>query len=355
RVVSANGSEVVPKYPFSTRDGLMEMKFGKDGFFEKMGNIPRFTTPFPDPEYIIEVEDGGGGWIRMTGPVALIKGDGRAFAVTPIFPRSNPDLKIRVTRPGVDPPVILTIPTPGRKTATPWTVDPKPWRRSLTDVDVEITGFRQFKTRRTYPYPNLNIDQKVPGQPDDAFLCSLSRLEDEIGNQAMPHRFRVLPGTDKLRFHYIVRNTKHYLWEESAVTFLVEGKWTGTTKLMDLTILSAGEKLDMVEARLEEVGKDSWEIHFRAEGVNAVAPHPFPGLIIFVNGEETSSLRTIGYSGGSGSSGGAPYFRRTYRWAHKISPGDTIKFGMLPTYPSETFQFTLPVNAADYQPVGPKP
>lgn len=355
RVLDTEGIEVVPKYSFSVRDGLMEMKFGEDGFFERLDDVPPFSNPFPDPEYIIEVEDGGGGWIRMTGPVAMINGDGRAFAVTPIFPRSNPDLKIRVTRPGVDPPVLLTIPTPGRKTATPWTVDPKPWRRSLTDVDVEITGFRKFKTQRVYPYLNVDMDVKAPGQSDDAFYCTLTHIQDEMGNQASPHRFRVLPGTDKLRFHYNVGSTKHYLWEESAVTFLAEGKWTGKGKLTDLAILPAGENVDMEEAQLEEMGTDTWEIHFRAKGANAVVPHPFPGLIMFVNGEKSSSLRSVGSSGGSGSSGGERYFRRTFRWTHKISPGDTIRFGILPTYPIETFQITLPINAADYQPVPHKP
>ena len=135
-------------------------------------------------EYGLEVEDGSVGWMRMPGPLAVDEADWRSFAVAPAFPRTEADLKLRVTRGG-RAPIELSIPNPSfGRTVEKWSEDKRPWDKKRKAGTVGVDEFMLSKHKRT---GRVRVETKFLLTPEKGRLAKEFSLyqttnADESGN-----------------------------------------------------------------------------------------------------------------------------------------------------------------------------
>jgi hypothetical protein len=141
-------------------------------------------------DWTVEVEDGRGGWILMSGPIVANSEDGRAIAVCHAYPRDRQSLRIRFSRKSSAGPqrVEVQVPTPGFKpTFAALTPDALPSIKKAGDFEVTLSELSNFEGKLLLP----KVVAKHPVATSDAIEVS-TRFEDRFGN-VIPHLNGMMP------------------------------------------------------------------------------------------------------------------------------------------------------------------
>lgn len=343
------GNEAPPEFSYSVEyDELAEMVRDDDKVFKAFEEVRSGGTPVSGPEYTIEVEDGGGGWLRMSGPFAIDGLDGRALAAAPVFPRVSPKLKLRLIRDRVEDAVVIDIPNPGfNPDGFPeWTADEKPWRRKLTEAAVVVEEINELRYRgRIFPSPKFVIDPHGD-HPPEAFEVRGNGVADEAGNRANSTEFCLLPGTRRLRFHGELTRSRHYQWTPAEVQTIAEGIWTGKNSTEALQLLPGSQKAGVKSMSLSRPATpdEKWKIAFNGQALKSDLPKRFV-IVVFVGEEAASSKISHSLNGeASRRSGGLEIYDYYSNWRGEIEPGQRVRVAFLPDPVSEAFYFTLPID-----------
>jgi hypothetical protein len=147
----------------------------------------------PDDSHLdlmVEVEDGQGGWVLMSGPFVANPEDGRAIAVCYAYPRDRESLRIRFNRKrsGELESVEVTVPTPGFKpTFATLKAEALPSIRNAGEFEVTLSELTNFDGKLLLP----KVVAKHPVATLDALSVS-THFEDRFGN-VIPHVNGLMP------------------------------------------------------------------------------------------------------------------------------------------------------------------
>lgn len=345
RLRANSGEEILPDHAyFFSAPHVAKVRRDSEGVFETFEAV-KGERVMEELEYRAFVEDGAGGWLPMAGPVAILESDGRSFLVAHVFPRHQKELKLRVERAASES-LELQIPNPGYQAAPAgWTVDPKPWEVKLSELIVRTDGVKlpQGSSVALPTFEKEMLGSRGKGEVQ----VQLSAIEDEWGNIAYPIQFRVLPGTDKLRFHAEAKPSHlFYRWRPEQVLIVADGVWSGSGTL-NFTIAAEGKRmgLESVTMAPPPSGSKAWELAFSGEGDTARIPKRFVA-VIFEEGEPLKAGSTSCNGSWRFSVGGsqASYTGRA-GWEGRIQKGTNIQVGFVPDTPPESFFMTLPLES----------
>jgi len=355
RLQDAGGNDLISEH-FIDQDGQMKrLRWNKHSIFEKTEDLPIAVHAKPEPLYVVEVEDGSDGWIPGAGPLAFDVRDGRSVVIVPVFPRHTPTLKLRVTRIGALPPFEIEIPNPGHDPAgsPSWSPDPEPWEYRSSEASIAVTelgGLRISRHQPPIPRPKFRV-QPHGDQPPEAYQIGISSIEDESGNRAHLTQFRLIPGTPLLRYHGTIRRNHLYQWSQAEVALVAEAVWSGGSGEEALDLLPDAASFGIQEmtlvipssSEISEHGEHGeWQISFNGQVPEANLPKK--GIVMFLDGEESSSKSTWSLNGHAEGLASADWnYEYTAKWEGQIKTGQRVLIGMLPEIGTETFHATLPV------------
>ena len=141
-------------------------------------------------DWLVEVEDGQGGWVLMSGPFVANPEDGRAIAVCYAYPRARESLRIRFNRKRsaeLDS-VEVIVPTPGFKpTFATLKAEALPSTKNTGEFQVTLSELTNFDGKLLLP----KVVAKHPVATPGALEVS-TRFEDRFGN-VIPHVNGLMP------------------------------------------------------------------------------------------------------------------------------------------------------------------
>lgn len=287
----------------------------------------------------LEVEDGAGGWLTMSGPIVLDLEGGRSVAYAHVYPRRNPRLKLRISPLG-ETPLVVEIDNPGYVAAPPaWTPQALPAR--FDDKWLSIT----WDGQELWPYPTKLRVGKGSELPRVAYEFRDMLYSDPTGNIAPIGDFTLLPGESLIKLSGAVTKTEMYPRPFTETDVFAEGVWPPPGNLVKFTANKFGQSMGITsidakaaapETDYETKLPQQLELTIKGGGKRSGTPtsrNPFePGrttALIYIEDGTMPSGRLRRHGSGSHASGSTFTYDAQFTWsAEAPSPGQVLRLAM---------------------------
>jgi len=348
RMLDPRGQPVVNRhFMFSNRrEKAREIIWDRGNF--TTSNRVSFSSP-PPLKYDVEVDGGSGVWLPTLSPLVPQVQDGRAFVLTEVFYRRDPELQLRVKLPG-QPDATVRIPNPGYKPDFPtFTAQAPPWEMELDEVKVRIDRVDSTSAGPGGPVnlPRFKIEP-LNGQNPNIYRFFGQVVRDETGNvAASPRVMARLPNLGVLQYEGLVQRDRYlYPWPRAGNIFILQGTASGPGSSFSLTPTKGAAKYGITAAEVKSAGIDKWELTIRGEADEADLPPPLTNWLedmsLYLDGEATSVKHWEGRS----SSLSGPTTKRNYRathvWSGSLTSGQKVEVGIYKEMPEQKYEFRLP-------------
>lgn len=313
----------------------------------------------PDDSHLdlmVEVEDGQGGWVLMSGPFVANPEDGRAIAVCYAYPRDRESLRIRFNRKrsaeldGVE----VTVPTPGFKpTFATLKAEALPAIRNAGEFEVTLSELTNFDGKLILP----KVVAKHPVATPGALEVS-TRFEDRFGN-VIPHvnGLMPLPGETVLSVvGEVSRAPAIFPYQENEVEIIADIIWFADEKKRQIVLtdsataqgvrslvikpgsgLKEGRKqlphLFEIEVKgvMTEADWRTWESDLNRHAI-----------CVFPKGTDRAQGESRSANSDWGTHSGKVDFTLCAAWCGHLEDGTPIRIGYPRKVPPATFTFQAP-------------
>ncbi len=314
-------------------------------------------------DWIIEVEDGHGGWLLMDGPIVADEEDGRAIALRYAYPRDREHLRLRFSRnDGGKEAVELQIKTPGfMPSFTPFQVESLPSTKSNADVELTLKALKMthYKEHHTFWLTDLTA-RHHEGHPHEC-LDVKTLLEDHFGNVYPPFRDIVpLPGIKVLRVQAAVsRSSRLFPYQRAEVSQIATGIWSSDAARREVTLTENAKRQGFSSIEITEGNglpdgqlqlPSRMKIRFQGElplaDREALERDFHMGTVCVFAGQEDRCQGEGRFASGSAwrsTQNGIATFDTSTGWSGNISEGDLFMIGIPPKQPPLTFSFDAAV------------
>jgi hypothetical protein len=338
------------------------------------GAAATMTQPDADatkwPEFVVQLNDGAGGWITGTGPMVVDSDlEHRCGMMFQGWPRTSDPLVFRALRPGV-PPVEFQVPNPAPAgLPAAWTVSPFPRTHKNPDFTLTLKHVHQIQVpdRGRFLAPSHDFQSRFPNDNagnhrNDKLNCEFIDIEGALGSRGraawlemdngIVSAAAVPPDESLFRARYRVERLSAFPRPLAGTEIIAEVEVGTDGKTLTTTWQSSshGFKTLTLGALGAKRGQQAFDIEvefeWKSPSARSAADAVFGSWdelipVVFIDGNSESE-GSGGFSGQSSSSGGLhSSISLNGDWFGTLKPKQKIRIGLTQSLPPTEILFTF--------------